>query len=344
MTLLELVNDFGLDLKKTSNSRGGEYHSACPGCGEGLDRFVIWPQLNRYWCRRCGISGDAIQFCRDFMRMSFREACERVKDTSRLFNHQVYQQPERLIKAVKPPKMWQDKALIFVEWAQRQLVQFPQAMEDLCKRGLKESTISQFKLGYCYNFSAITPQDFYRDRSSWGLPCEYRQDCKERKLWLPNGLVIPTISSDGCILKIKVRRNQWSKKDPLPKYVEISGSMQCPSLYGDLNREVIVVLESELDAMLIQQETMDLCFCIALGGVSKRPDFYTDHLLRKAKLILWSLDNDEAGKKAALWWRETYPHLKFWPAPIGKSPGDASKDHGINLRDWILKGIKHHSN
>ena len=44
MTLLELAQNLGLDLKKTSHTKGGEYHSACPGCGEGVDRFVIWPE------------------------------------------------------------------------------------------------------------------------------------------------------------------------------------------------------------------------------------------------------------------------------------------------------------
>lgn len=80
--LLGLVEDYGLNLRKTSNSQGGEYHSSCPACGDGIDRFVIWPQLNRYWCRRCKISGDGIQFCRDFLGMSFKEACTKVDDFS----------------------------------------------------------------------------------------------------------------------------------------------------------------------------------------------------------------------------------------------------------------------
>lgn len=82
MRLLELAQDFGLDPKKTSNTKGGEYHTACPSCGEGNDRFIIWPQLDRYWCRRCDAKGDAIQFARDFMSLSFGEACQRVNGTA----------------------------------------------------------------------------------------------------------------------------------------------------------------------------------------------------------------------------------------------------------------------
>lgn len=339
MTLLELTQYLGLDLKRTSNSNGGEYHSGCPACGEGVNRFAVWPQMNRYWCRRCGVRGDAIQFCRDFMKMTFSEAREKVGDSSKLLNQRdiKYQYREKLNIISEPSKEWQSKALAFVEWGQKQLRRFELILEDLYQRGFTEDVINEFKLGCSINSSK---RDLYRERIEWGLPHEYKEDGKVRKLWLPAGLIIPTISSNGSILKLKVRRHKWNKEDALPKYVEISGSMQCPSVYGDIEREIVIVLESELDAMLIQQSANDLCFCIALGGVTKRPDFKTDQLLKKSKLILWSLDNDEAGKNAAFWWRQTYQHLKFWPAPVGKSPGDAFKEHRINLRDWIMKGIE----
>jgi len=345
MTLLALAHDLRIELKKTSNCRGGEYHGACPSCGDGIDRFVIWPQLNRYWCRRCGIRGDSIQFCRDFMTMSFHEAYERVNsEPFCLFNQGQHKRiiREKFTIIQEPPKQWQDKALAFVEWAQKQLKHYPQAMKELSRRGFQESTILQFKLGYCINSSLLSKRDLYRERTDWGLSCEYREDGKVRKLWLPNGLVIPTISKSGSILKLKVRRDQWHKEDRLPKYVEISGSMACPSIYGNTDLEIAIVLESELDAQLIQQVANDLCFCVALGGASKRPDLQTDLFLKEAKLILWCLDNDEAGKSAAFWWRETYSHLKFWLVPIGKSPGDALQHHNINLRDWILTGITHY--
>ncbi len=344
MTLLELAQDLGLDPKKTSNSKGGEYHSPCPGCGEGADRFMIWPELNRYWCRRCDTNGDAIQFCRDFMKLSYHEARQRINGTSHLPSLYQIRQPitEKLVVAQDPPKIWQEKASTLLEWSHKQLIRSPSAMDELHQRGFNMHTISRFKLGYSINPSSKS-QDFFRDRSEWGLPPENKVDGSAKKLWLPSGVVIPTMCDDGSVCKLKVRRQKWHKDDVLPKYVEISGSKACPSIYGNITNQVAVVVEAELDAMLIQQEAQDVCCSMALGGATKKPDFFTDHLLRKFSLILWCLDNDEAGKKAALWWRETYPHLRFWPVPIGKSPGDAFQYHGINLRDWILQGIEHYS-
>lgn len=343
MLLLELVEDYGLDLKKTSNGKGGEYHSACPKCGEGFDRFVVWPSLNRYWCRRCDVKGDAIQFCREFLGMSFREAYQRVKNEapSYRFEDRIQQLQEGLQVAHEPSIAWKEKASAFVDWAQIQLEKFPEVRGNLKQRGFQEETIMNFKLGYCIDTSSTRPQDFYRERSSWGLLNEYRDDGRKKKLWLPQGIVIPTLGSKGFTQKLKIRRTHRHKDDNLPKYVEISGSMQSPSVYGDTNLTVVMIIESELDAMLIQQEAKDLCFCVALGGATKKPDVYTDQLLRTTKLILWSLDNDEAGWKESFWWSKRYSQLRFWTVPIGKSPGDAFKDHAINLRDWIYKGIEH---
>ena len=69
-TLVEIV---GADVRLTRRPNG-EYYGACVFCGEGHDRFVIWPDQGRYWCRQCARSGDAIRFLRDHERLSYEEA------------------------------------------------------------------------------------------------------------------------------------------------------------------------------------------------------------------------------------------------------------------------------
>lgn len=346
MNLLELTQELRLHLKKTANCKGGEYHGACPSCNDGVDRFMIWPEVNRYWCRRCEINGDAIQFCRDYMQMTFSEACHKTNKTSRLHSEQYLLKhsstAKKILVAKEPPKIWQQKASAFAGWAQKLLAQSPTAMRELHQRGFHDQTIIQFKLGYTFNTGSWGSRDLIRDRTEWGLLPEYKPDGRAKKIWLPSGLVIPTLSHDGCLYRIKIRREKWHPEDPLAKYVEVVGSKPCASIYGEITSQVTIVLESELDAILIQQEAKDLCCCIALGGAQKRPDFYTDQLLRRSKLILCCLDNDEAGRKEALWWRQSYSLLKFWPVPIGKSPGDAVKNHSLDLREWVSNGIAYY--
>lgn len=46
MSLIELAEGLGLNPKKTSNSKGGEYHSACPAgdLGNPIYRLGCWEE------------------------------------------------------------------------------------------------------------------------------------------------------------------------------------------------------------------------------------------------------------------------------------------------------------
>lgn len=157
----------------------------------------------------------------------------------------------------------------------------------------------------------------FENRANWGLPLDYREDGKAKLHWLPKGIVIPTFEQKG-VIKLKVRRTDWHFADKLPKYVEISGGLQCPSIYGDITKPIVIV-EAEIDAILIQQFASDICCSLALGGVGKRPDKHTHEILKRAPLILLSLDYDEAGKKEYSFWMLTYANLRPWPASKGKA-------------------------
>lgn len=71
MTILDMAMQRGIRPKWVAGTAGGEYHSECPECG-GMDRFYIQPHKQMknckgyFCCRKCGTSGDAIQFARKF--------------------------------------------------------------------------------------------------------------------------------------------------------------------------------------------------------------------------------------------------------------------------------------
>ncbi len=101
----------------------------------------------------------------------------------------------------------------------------------------------------------------------------------------------------------------------------------------------MIIVESELDAILIQQEASHLICSVALGGVSKKPDTKMHKWLQRVSLILLSLDFDSAGKKRYSFWMGLYPNLRPWPAPCGKSLGDAFQDFSISILGWIKAGF-----
>lgn len=333
MGILVMAIIDGLKPVKVASTKGGEYHSPCPGCG-GKDRFIIWDKLNRYYCRQCGRKGDEIQYSRDFHGLSYLEACKKSGEDPKkraAFRASLYLQEQACFQfepriSRTPPLEWTKQARSFILYCQAQLKKDRYARDLLLKRGFSTQAMEEFQLGW-------NPTSLWLNRSSWGL------DSEEKKLWLPKGLLIPSYNiAAGEPIKLKVRRSDWTQGDKLPKYVEISGSMQTPAIYGSSEDKPIVVVESELDAMLIQQYTGDLCCSMALGGASKRPDAESHMLLMKASVIFFSLDVDAAGAIAYRWWSKVYPHIKLLPPPIGKSPGDAHVA-GINLREWILSGL-----
>lgn len=336
MFLLELLEEFGISAKRTASTNGGEYHAECPSCG-GKDRFCIWPnqgKQGRYWCRQCDCKGDAIQFCRDFFGLSFKEACCKLKIETR--NDYI---PRRIPRAsfspsvsIPPSDVWKQQAVEFLRKCLEEDIGPDRLGTVLKRRGLTSDTAMKF--GFAYNHTTI-----WESRSKWGLEESIKEDGRSRKLWLPSGLIIPTFQpGDRAPIKLKVRSSEWVPEDKLPKYVEISGSQRQFSAFGNRGFPIVLV-EAELDAILLQQEVGDLCCSIALGGASKRPDECLHRILRAASLILFSLDFDEAGKKAYSFWKKTYPGVIAWPAPVGKSPSEAFL-LGVSLREWLLMGIR----
>ncbi len=338
MNLIDLAREAGL----TPTRIGSSYASSCPDCG-GNDRFVIWPN-NRYWCRRCDKRGDSIQFCRDFLGLSYVEACKKLSLETRSDCLRIFKKEHKILQvANKPHRLWQEKATVFVKWSHECLLSNPNHIDHLLERGFNHETIIQSCLGLCLDLSKRTPSGFFREKASWGLNYDHKEGLKAKKLWLPYGLVIPHFGSNGLVVKIKIRRLDWYEGDKWPKYVEVTGSMQQPSWFS-INEELpAVIVEAEFDAMLIHQEAGNLCSTLALGGAKKKPDLITDQRLRKSSLLLYALDFDDAGKEQFSYWKKAYSHLRAWPIPKFKSPGDAFKE-GISLRKWIHNGISEYEN
>ena len=335
MNVLDLAYEAGLSPKRCASTNGGEYKSKCPNCQSGIDRFCIWPsQKNsgQYWCRVCEVKGDAIQFCRDFLRMTFQQACQKMNFTPQISAQ--FQSNKKSTfgdyRASLPFPIWQKLAKSFINYSHKNLMGDRHAIRELEKRGFNIESIKQFYLGW-------NPKNLFDQRERWGFIPEIKQNGSPRRQWLPEGIVIPSFE-EGNPTKIKIRRSDWFSEDTLPKYVEISGSKPAPSVYGARSKPVIIV-ESELDALLIQQEASHLVCCVALGGVSKKPDVEMHTWLKQAPLILLSLDFDAAGKKKFGSWMRNYSNLHPWPAPYPKSPGDAFQISSMNIFKWAELGI-----
>jgi len=336
MTILDMLEKDGIAARRVASTSGGEYASACPICG-GKDRFRCWPEKGdggAYWCRTENKGGDCIQYLRDVRGMSYKEAClflgRNTGISSNLDRKENKPQWEPR-ETISPNDIWQKKSTALIDWCHEQLMNDAgkDSLEYLkTERGLSEENIKNSRLGW-------NPKDAWPERKAWGLPEELKENGKPKKLWVPAGIVIPCYV-DKALQRVRIRRQNpiWG-----PPYVLLSGSNTSAMILG-ANRNIFVIVESELDGILLSQEIGNMAGVMALGNAQTRPDIRVTELLRKAKLILMALDTDPAGAKESWkWWTANFNQAKRWPPIDGKDPGEMWKN-GVNLREWIEAGIE----
>jgi len=328
MDIQSLIERDGITLKREAGTNGGELAGPCPFCG-GRDRFRVWPEKGRYWCRQCRAGGDAIQYLRDRQGMSYREACAALGcETPFPARHETTAPP-------KPPAdewlsvPWQESAWGFLEETRISLQWNEPEKSRLHARGLNDETISA--LGWNSRTERV-------DRETWGLPAG-----SGKRLWLPKGVVIPTF--DGKFihrLRIRLaadefeRSKEWTNGKGI-KYAEIPGSGPDPLLLpGRDGAGAWAVVESELDALLVHQEAGDLVSVIGLGSAQARPPARMLKAM-SGERVLVCLDHDAAGRKEAFGFWSTYG--EYWPVPDGKDPGEYHQAGG-DIRSWIAPGVE----
>ncbi len=347
MNVLDLAINHGLQPKRVSSAKGGEFASSCPMCG-GNDRFRIWPEQNNgngsYWCRQCGIHGDRIQFVIETKSVKYPEACRITGDTPAKQNmagggfkgtpviqslsvKPAYRPKEKdSSSAVINHEQWAQHAEKLVTWAEKRL---PGSSGEalLRSKGIGAETAEKFRIGWI-------SEDIYRHRESWGLPEVISEKTgKPKRLWFPEGLVIPNIviQPDGSktIDRIRIRRPAGE-----PRYYRIPGPDSLQLVTGTPGRFALI-LESELDAFLMDQMVGEIFGIIAIGTSHAKPDTRATAILKDASAILVALDNDEAGQSAFGWWQQNYQYAKFYSADAGKDPSEAYQAK-IDLHAWAI--------
>ena len=321
--------------KRTRESLAHILCETCPACG-GKDRFYIQPNkctkncVGYYRCRQCEANGDTMQFAMDYLGMTFIQAalaCDAqisanppTKLKTELAKKKVPLSP----RIESPPALWQKHAQQVVEKAHKNIWLQQDILILLCKRGITDRVIREYKIGY-YS------QDMWLDKSQWGLT-------DSGKLWIPQGIVIPCLDKDGSILRIEIRRTDWKDGDNLPKYVAISGSANGLNIIGNTQHNIMFITESELDAYAMYATVGDFAFVVAVGSNLKNPDNLISHYARHAENIFVCHDNDDAGRKMLHKWQNLYPHAKPCPTPYGKDVGEAI-EQGLNVHYWLVAKI-----
>jgi len=327
--LLEIISS-DTELKRTARTNGGEWHGPCPKCG-GDDRFIAWPEQEphgRFWCRRCDISGDDVDYLVIVQGMTKHEALKVLRPDNgqrprktRSASARSTPLLEEVKETTKPPEQWIKQARDLCNDATRRLWTDAgkEGLEYLRRRGLEDETIKAAGLGYI-------ERDDWKRPEVWGLV--------DKKIYIPGPSIVIPKTVDGNIHSVKFRR----LSSGYPKYIQISESQTV--LYGmdDVQDfRYMVLTEGEFDALLLRQEAGDLAAIATLGSASidDFPHHALPALLKLTKVFI-AYDGDISGTKGSIKLRSRYRGLMQILAKPG--PGDLTDFHlaGGSLKAWLL--------
>ena len=194
-------------------------------------------------------------------------------------------------------------------------------------RGFDRRTIDAALIG-------VNPETQFDDPERWGLD-------RDGKVWIPRGVVIPWMHA-GHMWGLNIRRpdgdlepgaeEDWKSR----KYQRVSGS--CNALYNanQLDGRPVALVEGELDALAIQQES-DQVAAVATGSTAWGRTTRWRALLRCAPIVLVCFDPGEAGEQASRYWTETMPNTFRWRPHLH----DAAEmlEAGADIARWIDEGL-----
>lgn len=235
-----------------------------------------------------------------------------------------------------PSEQWQQRGREFIQYTQKKLWQddagLQYGLDELFRRGLQAPTILTWGLGYNPSWISDSP-------ARWGLPVQDRAP----KIKLGRGLVIPgSVEEILWYLKIRVVNRDGkpvSGESGCGKYLQPTGGKN--ALFGCdhfTGKPVLLLAESEFDAILAWQEARDLLDVATLGGAGKHLSTRWIPRLLSYRRILVAYDLDAPGQHGANKLAQLSHRLDVCHPPFG----DLCDFHvtGGDLRSWVTGLLK----
>ena len=133
--IVDVIGSF-IELRKA----GANYKANCPFHGEKTPSFVVSPSKQIYHCFGCGVGGDSIKFVMELEKLSYPEAIEKLASMNNFSltytkGSSDYSDAKRVLEAIG-------------QWYVKNLNQNTTAKQYLRDRGVSQSSIERFGIGY----------------------------------------------------------------------------------------------------------------------------------------------------------------------------------------------------
>ncbi len=330
--IVEIIGSY-IDIKRV----GSNYAARCPFHNEKTPSFMISPSKGIFHCYGCDIGGDAITFVMEYDKISFSEAIEKIADMLNFtLEYDTKQQPKKTDTL--------DKIAAFYHM---RLLNTSDFLEYLHKRGIDDSLIARFNLGFCpstqENLAFINSNGLNFDELLQNGILGKAQDKLNKAISTPTNtmyarfsdrIMFPIHSPNGKIVGFGGR----TLKNTLAKYIN---SPQTPLfnksrlLYGYhiakqsiFQQNQMIITEGYIDTIMLHK--VGMTNAVATLGTALTEQHIP--LLNKGNPeILISYDGDQAGIKAAF-------RAACMLAPLSKKGGVVIFPNDADPADMILAG------
>jgi DNA primase len=292
--LPDVLARYGIELRVSGQSLVGR----CPFHADGgRPNLHVYPENQRWFCYRCSVGGDAIDFIRRQERLSFLEACERLGG---LPPHPPTQHSG---SSLKRERRWDRLPLeeqVAMNTAatlyQHCLWREPRLLNYLRSRAIPDSVIRRCALGYADGHSLeayLRRRSCLRTAQELGLLRKPGRGDGGRPLaeFLAGRIVVPELRAAQCIWFIGRDLREDSHH---PKYLALAGERPILGLERAIGRRAVFLVEGVFDYLTAVNWKLPAFSPCGTYLPPERLGF-----LARAEVIYGVLDGDEAGQEAA---------------------------------------------
>jgi len=333
---------------------GREYSACCPFHNEKTPSFTINDEKGFYHCFGCGAHGDAINFVKEYHKIPYGEAVERMAQEAGM--------PLPEITPQKQKEMDRESQLLQVmtvasQWFSQQLLApaAREARDYLHRRGIQPTTIDAFGLGYASESRQGLHQAMLQRDISPNLQEELglivKRDDGSLQDKFRDRILFPIHNLRGAVIAFGGRRMKSDAESKAPKYLNSPDTPLFKKSYVLYNAHRARKSAVESGQLIIAEGYMDV---IALsqagftGAVAPLGTAITPEQLKLAWGMvdepILCLDGDSAGERAmlraaelALPLLQPSKSLRFCVLPKGEDPDSLILKHGQQAMQDILQ-------
>ncbi|QOP40234.1 DNA primase [Sulfurimonas marina] len=337
LDVVDVVGNY-VELKKA----GANFKAPCPFHDEKTASFVVSPAKQIYHCFGCGAGGDSIKFVMEYEKLTYPEAIEKLASN---YNFTLTYTDS---KNNKPRSQLMEK---LNEWYQNLLSHNQTAMSYLHERGIYESSIEKFGLGYApkshETINYLQSQQFnMREAIEFGV-VGHDQERRQTFARFIERITFPIHSANGSIVGFGGRtitgHSAKYVNSPETKYFNKSRLLYAYNVAKQAiyKKAEIIITEGYLDVIMLHQAGFDNA--VATLGTALTNEHLP--LLRKGTpRVIMAYDGDKAGRAAALKASKLLSAAGFNGGVVvfegGLDPADMVKEGRVNELSNIFHAPK----